>query len=99
MEEGVIALPPLAPCDETNQPLQALIPPHEIVDRVLGEKVVETRFGNQATGGIGWATEHDGVPLLCQFTCNRQGPPRSLVGRVVKRNVVMSNQSPIRSKR
>ena len=73
-EEGVRALFPLAFCDETNKPLQALIPPHEIVDRVPGDKVVKARFGNQAAGGVGWAAEHDRVPVLSQFTGNRQGP-------------------------
>ncbi len=44
---------------------------------------MKTRFGNQAAGDVGWATEHDRVPLLCQLTGNRQGPRQQaeIIGR------------------
>ncbi len=46
--------------------LKVLIPRHEIVDRVPGDRVVKTSFSNQSAGNFGRATEQDRVLLLCQ---------------------------------
>jgi hypothetical protein len=95
-EEVALALLPSSRGNEDDEPPEARIRGHEIVNRVPRQPILETGLGDQSTGCPGRAAESDLVPALRQFIGvgrDRVSKPRSFIGSVVKRNLVIVTSS------